>query len=210
LRVGRLLRTRARILGTVADKQIKFLKDFDASPRGSQLVYCSPGTSPTDESMGRHIEFVQKLILTTGARTATYEASTPRQVRAQILRKFEVGEIDAVLSMRCLDEGVDIPHAKISYFIASGTNPREFVQRRGRVLRRHDGKDKATIFDYFAVPSASSKSTMSEVEGILRRELDRAIEIADSAINMVEALNELRGVADYAGITIGEQFGTKA
>ena len=204
LRVGRLLRTRAQILGTISDKQSKFLSDFDASPRGSQLVYCSPGSSPTDESMGRHIEYVRNLLSKIGATTATYEATTPRHERKKILRRFESGEIEAVLSMRCLDEGVDIPHASVSYFIASGSNPREFVQRRGRVLRKYEGKEKATIFDYFAVPAAVSDSQMSDAQSILRRELDRAMEIADSAINRVEALEILKGVAVYAGVTIGE------
>ena len=49
--------------------------------------------------------------------------------------------------MKCLDEGVDVPRTEIAIFCSSTGNPRQYVQRRGRVLRLHDDKEKAIIYD---------------------------------------------------------------
>jgi ERCC4-related helicase len=54
--------------------------------------------------------------------------------------------------MKCLDEGVDIPSAKTAIFCASTGNPKQFIQRRGRVLRKY-GNSVANIFDMFVLPS---------------------------------------------------------
>lgn len=196
-RAGILLRERSAILGTALDKQTRFLEDFAANrDQLYQLVYCSQGSSPVRPGMGRHIEYVQHELNHLGISAPTYEASTSRTERLRILERFEAGEISAILSMKCLDEGVDIPRAHISYFIASGTNPKEFVQRRGRVLRRSPGKTKAVIYDYFAYPLVSPGGMFEEIErGILKRELDRALELAECAINMSEAKSILEGIA---------------
>jgi superfamily II DNA or RNA helicase len=99
--------------------------------------------------------------------------------------------------MRCLDEGVDIPSALTSHFISSGTNPREFVQRRGRVLRKAPGKTSATLFDYFAMPMSFTAEAMSVEESILLRELDRAYELSDAAINRDDARAKLDEIGAY-------------
>jgi len=205
LRVGRLLRRRSLLLGTIRSKQVHFLSDFLGSQRGSQLVYCAPGKSPIDESMGRHIEFVRAMLVSESVSVANYEASTPRAVRQETIKRFATGEVEAILSMRCLDEGVDIPTAKVAYFVASGTNPREFIQRRGRVLRKSEGKDHAIIFDYFALPSGGNLATGSSDISIIERELARARELAAAARNSDEAMRVLLGVETYAGITAFRQ-----
>ena len=69
-----------------------------------------------------------------------------------ILKSFADGDIDVLLSMKCLDEGVDVPRAENAIFLSSTGNPRQFIQRRGRVLRRHKDKNKARIWDMIIVP----------------------------------------------------------
>ena len=69
-----------------------------------------------------------------------------------ILQNFADGDIQILLSMKCLDEGVDIPRAEHAIFCSSTGNPRQFVQRRGRVLRKCKGKEKARIWDLIVTP----------------------------------------------------------
>ena len=64
--------------------------------------------------------------------------------RKKILDQFDKGLIQVLTAMKTLDEGVDIPATKCAIFCASTGNPRQFIQRRGRILRRSKGKDFAT------------------------------------------------------------------
>ena len=86
-----------------------------------------------------------------------------------------------VVSIRCLDEGVDIPAVDTALILASSRNPREYVQRRGRVLRKHKGKHLSTIHDVLVTPviDPDEPPETSIVEG----EIARAIEFGKSAIN---------------------------
>jgi superfamily II DNA or RNA helicase len=190
-KAGILLRTRSQILGTAKSKLGLFLAEYSSHESKSSLVYCSPGKPPLREDEGRHIETVKAALVNMNEVVTTYEATTPRTERIEILKQFGAGQIDAILSMRCLDEGVDIPSALTSHFIASGTNPREFVQRRGRVLRKAPGKTSATLFDYFAMPMNFTPEAMSVEESILLRELDRAYELSDAALNKDDARAKL-------------------
>ena len=89
------------------------------------------------------------------------------------------------MAIRCLDEGVDIPSVRTAVILASSTNPRQFVQRRGRVLRRYEGKEFAEIYDMIVVPPPESRDSQSE-RSLLRRELVRFAEFADVALNAGE------------------------
>ena len=195
-KVGMLLRLRSAVLGTSFDKQQKFLIDFKSNAHlKDQLAYCSQGGSPINPEMGKHIDYVQDNLMDLGVQTAKYDALTPRNDRLRILEAFKSGEIDVILSMKCLDEAVDIPSATICYFLSSGTNPREFIQRRGRVLRRHKGKEKAIVYDYITVPMLVDNAAFLEVErSILIRELERASELAEAALNRDEALKVLESI----------------
>ena len=102
-----------------------------------------------------------------------------------------------LLSIRCLDEGVDIPAISHALIIASSSNPRQFVQRRGRVIRRSSGKESAQIYDVFAVPPASAG--VNAASSIIQSELSRAIEFASSAKNALIAELKLRNILAHAG-----------
>ena len=67
--------------------------------------------------------------------------------RQYLVNKFDEGYFKSLVAIKCLDEGVDIPSATTVIIMASSTNPGEYIQRRGRVLRRSEGKDKAVIYD---------------------------------------------------------------
>ena len=101
-----------------------------------------------------------------------------------------------VVSIRCLDEGVDIPRVSHALILASSRNPREFVQRRGRVLRRSPEKFLAHLHDVVVVPEHDDSDTMSG--SILKAELSRAIEFGSHAINP-GAVADLRRLAAASG-----------
>jgi superfamily II DNA or RNA helicase len=105
--------------------------------------------------------------------------------RDGIMADFESGTIDVLLAMKCLDEGVDIPSARRGIILASSTNPREFIQRRGRLLRRAPGKTISDIYDVLVVPNPGSGVDAVELN-LLKKELDRVEEFARDAQNEIE------------------------
>lgn len=113
--------------------------------------------------------------------------------RAATLAYFEASG-GIVVSIRCLDEGVDIPAVTHALIMASSKNPREFIQRRGRVLRRSPGKMLGRIYDLIVLPAANPDSDEGLFDSILQAELARAIEFGTNAVNP-GAVVELKRIA---------------
>lgn len=129
----------------------------------------------------------------------TEEESATRKVtndglteREKIIRNFKDGTCQMLLGLKCLDEGIDIPNARIAILLASSTNPREYIQRVGRVIRQNPNKDISIIYDLIVAPNDGSESSRQ----ILEKEWRRANVIAQNAENyeIVKQLFELRGV----------------
>ena len=76
-----------------------------------------------------------------------------------ILRGFSDGKIEMLFAMKMLDEGVDVPRAEVGIFASSTGNPRQFIQRRGRLLRKHKDKTNALIYDMVVVPPLNDPNT---------------------------------------------------
>ena len=112
--------------------------------------------------------------------------------RQNIIRNFKEGNCQMLLGLKCLDEGIDIPNARIAILLASSTNPREYIQRVGRVIRQSPNKDISIIYDLIVSPNDGSESSRQ----ILEKEWRRANVIAQNAENyeIVKQLFELRGV----------------
>jgi len=94
-----------------------------------------------------------------------------------------------MLSIKCLDEGIDIPKISHAVIMASSQNPRQFIQRRGRVLRADSYKQKAVIFDLFAMPNENSNDVP---DGLIRSELLRALEFSESSLNNIISMSRIR------------------
>ena len=103
------------------------------------------------------------------------------------------------MSVKCLDEGVDIPCISHAIIAASSQNPRQFIQRRGRVLRRSEEKFSAVIFDCIVAPSDTAGG--SKFDGLVLNEIRRAIEFARTARNAVAAESTLRSILIRVGST---------
>jgi len=142
------------------------------------LVYCSPD-SP------RQMRGVQQILNSADIIQHKFTASESAGERKRILQSFEDGKYRALVAMKCLDEGVDIPSTYIAIILSSSTNPREYIQRRGRILRKVTGK-KAKIYDFIVVPTVCPDSTSEyfEIEKrIFDRELKRYLEFASASLN---------------------------
>jgi predicted helicase len=92
--------------------------------------------------------------------------------------------------MKCLDEGVDVPQARTAILLSNSGNPREHIQRIGRVIRRYPGKYEATIYDVIVLPPlGKSVPELKEIErSIIEKELHRYEEVAQTSINNAEAM----------------------
>jgi DNA phosphorothioation system restriction enzyme len=186
-----LLMQRARLIGAATNK-LKALRQLMA-PRldtSHTLFYCGDGSvegAVTTESE-RQLAAVAKLLgAELGYRINTYTADTPLAEREDLRRQFETGELQGLVAIRCLDEGVDIPAVQTAVILASSGNPRQFIQRRGRILRPHPGKERATLFDMIVLPPDLGRETLEVERNLLKKELRRLLEFADLADNAGEA-----------------------
>lgn len=134
-----------------------------------------------------------------GMQVSSYVAATSTEDRERLQRELGSGDIQALVAMKCLDEGVDIPEARVGIILASTQNPRQFVQRRGRILRRADHKVVADIHDVLVVPPGGHELLDSD-RTLLGNELSRAFELADAATNRTDAIHSIRTMAIAAGL----------
>ncbi len=190
-----LLMQRARLIGAAANK-LKALRQLMTKRLDTHhtLFYCGDGSveGTVSEESNRQITSVVKMLgAELGYRVNTYTAETPSAQREDLRRQFESGQLQGLVAIRCLDEGVDIPAIQTAVILASSSNPRQFVQRRGRILRPYPGKERATLFDMIVMPPELDRQTWEVERNLLRKELRRFVEFADLADNAGEARTKL-------------------
>ena len=193
-----LLLKRARLIGAASEKMPRLRELLIECPFTSHtLLYCGDGTTE-EEATGatmRQIEAALGLLDNLGYRAHRFTAAEGREERTHLLRQFESEAIQALVAIRCLDEGVDVPATHRAYILASTTNPRQSIQRLGRVLRRAPGKESAEIYDFLVVPAQDPAKLPDEVfnteRNMLRRELQRASQFASLARNGPRAMDIL-------------------
>lgn len=165
------------------------------------IIYCTP------QQIDRVMDIINQRGLISH-RFTMEEGATPNEKysgfseREYILQKFAEGEYQVLVAMKCLDEGVDVPPAKIAILMASSGNPREYIQRIGRVIRRHPNKNEAIIYDLIVAPSLNRKlpSELRNIEKkIFEKELKRYEEIAQIAINNAEAMEMIYEIKNLGG-----------
>jgi len=191
----RLLFSRANIVKNAVEKY-KILERILDQINTHTIIYCTP------QQIKKVMEIVRKKGFICHSFTMK-ESATPAKKyggvseRSLILTNFQEGKYQVLIAMRCLDEGVDIPPAKTAILMASSGNPREYIQRIGRVIRRHPDKPEAIIFDIIVVPSlnANLPPEIANLErSIFSKELKRYEYIAKIAINRGEALNKIQNI----------------
>ena len=157
------------------------------------LIYCG-ATSVEDDDSG---EIIRQIDLVTKKLQNDYQMSVKRftaeenlKERQNIKTYFAQGMYQVVTAIKCLDEGVNIPGIKTAFIMSSSRNPKEFVQRRGRLLRKSDNKKKAVIYDFITLPR--------ELDNVVPNDADE-----DKAIIVGEVarMNEFGKLSDNPEVT---------
>ncbi|MDM0091589.1 MULTISPECIES: DEAD/DEAH box helicase family protein [unclassified Variovorax] len=182
---------RGRLVASARNKLVALTQLFSSTLQGQShfLVYCGDGTVETETDLGvaRQVDEAMRLLGSDlGMRVSKYTADENLDQREVLRKGIDDGTLQGLVAIRCLDEGVDIPSIQTAIILASSSNPRQFIQRRGRVLRRAPGKDAAVVYDMVVVPPEEGVVGESE-RSLLRKELVRFVEFADLAINSGEA-----------------------
>ena len=199
-----LLMRRARLVGAAENKLVELDKHLKRHPVGSHtLFYCSDGktlyndddidiheAATTSEEMKQRFA-VAKILMSKGISASPFTSDENREQRREILNNFKIGSTHALVAIRCLDEGIDVPACSTAYLIASSRNPRQFIQRRGRILRRAPNKDKATIYDFVVVIPDGEYSRRNLAEDFLRNELERVADFARHSLYPTSAISPL-------------------
>jgi len=199
-----LLMQRARLIGTASNK-LESLRKLMINRLDSShtLFYCGDGSVEGAVSVesGRQLAAVTRLLGTElGYRINTYTAETSLAEREDLRHQFETGKLQGLVAIRCLDEGVDIPAVQTAVILASSGNPRQFIQRRGRILRPHPGKERATLFDMIVLPPDLGRETLEVERNLLKKELRRLLEFADLADNAGQARIKLLRLQQKYGL----------
>ncbi|MBE9186963.1 DNA phosphorothioation system restriction enzyme [Microcoleus sp. LEGE 07076] len=199
-----LLMQRARLIGAAANKLTALrelmIRRLDTA---HTLFYCGDGAiegSARRNNNHQLTETAKLLGSELGYRVNIYTAGTPLAERERLRQQFESGELQGLVAIRCLDEGVDIPAIRNAVILASSSNPRQFIQRRGRILRPHPGKERATLFDMIVLPPDLGRETLEVERNLLRKELKRFLEFADLADNAGEARVKLLQIQRRYGL----------
>lgn len=179
-KIQNLTRRRNSILGNCREK-LSWLNRFtEKNAKKHTLIYCAEGytTSPEQqdfrETRTRSLEEVAVLVDSNNWRLGKITSEESSIQRAHLINSFSSGHIDALLAIRVLDEGFDLPICKSAILLSSSNNERQFIQRRGRVLRKHESKGKADIYDFLTLPSETSSGEWTT--SLAQRELLRAYE----------------------------------
>lgn len=198
-----LLIKRARLVAGATEKITSLKASMEPYVNDNHiLVYCGATTMhdvdyredkpPVDDM--RQIDIVADLLGNEmGMRVSKFTSEEDAEERERLKEEFADGKHQQVLiAIRCLDEGVNIPSIRTAFILASSTNPKEYIQRRGRVLRTFKGKDFATIYDFITLPiplervSEYPVETLASVKSLAVREIVRMKDFAAISENPSE------------------------
>lgn len=180
------------IFNDVSQKENSLKYTFVYVPEGIDTDFINSDSSSYDQNEIRLIRKYGEKIRSYGYSTHELLADTPD--RENIILQFAKGKIDILLAMKILDEGVDVPCTRNAIFCSSTGNPRQYIQRRGRVLRKFEGKSYANIYDIIISPQDSYidslPAELREMEiKIFQGELRRVANFLYAAENRHQILN---------------------
>ena len=209
---------RARIVAGASQK-LEALREYIApyADDNNILVYCGAtnvidekaDSSNTDEADIRQIEAVTRILGNEfHMEVAKFTSEENMETRATIKEQFQKGDrLQAIVAIKCLDEGVNIPGIRTAFILASTTNPKEYIQRRGRVLRKADNKSYAEIYDFVTLPrelDSVSGLTAEQAQrdlSLVKNELARIKEFGRLAMNSMEANDLIWDIQEAYHIT---------
>jgi len=187
-----------------AEKKFEILKNILNKNKNYKhlIVYSTPDQISTIQDILNKLNIIQhKFTQKEGTKSKEeYEGLSERDF---LLKNFQQGHIQALVAIKCLDEGVDIPQAKNAIMMANSGNPREFIQRRGRILRKYPGKKHSIIYDIIVKPQFNSIEDhfITQIEKrIFKKEIIRYKEFAELAKNSIDCLKIIDSLEEEYGI----------
>ena len=187
--VNRLAIERSRIIKSASDKIAVLDRIIQDHPLNRGMIYCA---DIEQADIVCHRLSQQKI------KVARFTSQEDRQ-RGQILHEFSQGRLDALVAVKCLDEGVNIPAAQEAIILASDTSQRQFIQRRGRILRKAPGKDKAILIDILVVPPMGDERVK-----LISSEVTRIKHFAKTANNKASVITKLGDELSHYGVTYSD------
>ena len=222
-RLKMLLLKRKRIIHKAANKLIVFKQIVERrmTEKGNlkyTLVYVPEGNKPDDfeadifdqsdimisDPESEHlIDDFTRIVRDMDSHIIVRQFTSESTDRDAMLKGFADGSINVLTSMKCLDEGVDVPRSELAIFCASTGNPRQFIQRRGRVLRTHKDKRFAVIHDLIVIPdNVFDEECYTLEKNLVQSELRRVRDFALLSENLNDTDNELQEVLNHYNLSI--------
>ena len=193
--IKRLLIQRSKLIkgaGNKIPRLASLLGELNQKGISNTLIYC--------DGMDQ-LEKAQDILNNLGVINHKFTQNEPLQLRDSILKNFASGVYKALIAIKCLDEGVDVPATRIAIIVASTTNPREFIQRRGRVLRKDPYKSKATVYDFIVVPPGGSSAATTRAEKtVLESEFHRVRDFIETASNKADIYEQFLDIMREFGV----------
>ncbi len=202
------IRKRNKLIQNAENKKVvlaELLKKEQFENKSHTLFYVGEGStieSEEEQETISQLNTLANIISDQGWKLSKFTSLESKNDRKTIMNSFVEGDIDALVSMRVLDEGIDIPQCSRAFILASSSNARQFIQRRGRILRRYEGKDCAEIFDFVVLPSTQNSS--ESYRKLVFKELKRVMDFVRLAQNRLIVEKEAQEIADMFCIELEE------
>lgn len=202
----RLLLKRARIIAGAKNKVEKLIEIMESyKDKNNILIYCG-AVKYGEESYEKSYEekkqinlVIEKLKNDLGMTASKFTSEENSEEREAIKAAFKNEEIQALVAIKCLDEGMNIPAIKTAFILASSTNPKEYIQRRGRVLRKFPGKQYAEIYDFITI-----SRSLEELKRLPKESKDLELSLAKKELVRLEDFANLSDNPQYSNNIIDE------
>ena len=172
-------------------------------PDSAADMYDSSDVVEDDMEADKLIDEYTQIVMNVSNTTTVRKFVSGQKNREAILEDFENGDLEVLTSMKCLDEGVDVPRSELAIFCASTGNPRQFIQRRGRILRTHKDKKFAYIHDLVVVPDIGADCIDYEMERkLILSELRRVRDFASLSKNLDYSYSELEEILNFYNVPL--------
>ena len=190
---------RARVIAGAFNKVFALAKEIKPYVKDNHiLVYCGATKICEQDDSGEDMRQIDAITELLGKelkmKVAQFTSNENSEERDSLRKKFYDGDyLQALIAIKCLDEGVNIPSIKTAFILASTTNPKEYIQRRGRVLRKFKDKEFAVIYDFITLPRPLDEAlnlTFDEIKcekTMVRNEINRMLEFKRLALNRMES-----------------------
>lgn len=189
----RLARQRAKILKKAENKPFRFGRFLETHHPTPAIIFC--------EDNEQVDQIKEQLDQKKGEDSyAVFVSDMDDDKQASAFYKFNNGMVDYLLAIDCLDEGVDVPDCPTAIIIASSSNERQFIQRRGRVLRKSEDKSKASVYDMITLPGLATEQGDDTARSFVKKELHRSRVLMESADNQEEIRQKLRQQLEPYGL----------